>query len=179
MIAFIVALTVIAVKQAPTLENPYRFPVTNPTELLEGNLLRSSPDAFRKSVELKQPASGLFQEPYAPAGTPKWFGQILGLLARQQVRIELSNAKPIHDSKAPDQDIAKLLITKLNDAKRSGKLKGFSIDIHVEADGTLWVSGRVANKEQKDLVLDIASRIKGVKQVVDDLTIAEAPKSSP
>jgi BON domain len=179
MVAFIVFFAVVAAEQAPTLESPHRFPVTNPTELLEGSALRTSPDPFRKYIELKQPVSGVFQEPYGPVGTPRWFGQILGLLTRQQIRIELSNVKPIHDAEAPDQDIAMSLITKLNDAKDSGKLKGFSIDFKVETDGTVWLSGRVSNKEQKDLVLGIASRIKGVKKVIDDLTIAEAPKSSP
>ena len=179
MVAFIVALTVIAAEQGPTLENLYYFPAINAKELLEGNVRRTSSDAFRKLIELKQPASGIFQEPYAPVGTPRWFGQILGILTRQQVRIGFSNAKALDDSKTPDRGIATALVAQLNDAKRSGKLKGFSIDIHLEADGTLWVSGRVANKEQKDLVLGIASRIKDVKQVVDDLTIAEPPKSSP
>ena len=56
---------------------------------------------------------------------------------------------------------------------RPATLKGFSIDLSVE-EGTVWLSGRVADANQQAKALDIARRIPGVKQVVNDLTVAAA-----
>jgi hypothetical protein len=41
-------------------------------------------------------------------------------------------------------------------------------------EGTVWLSGRVANAEQQHKALDIARRIPGVKQVVNDLSVTPA-----
>jgi len=42
-------------------------------------------------------------------------------------------------------------------------------------NGTLWLSGRVTSKEQQAAALDVARRVPGVKQVVNDLSVAAAP----
>jgi hypothetical protein len=43
-------------------------------------------------------------------------------------------------------------------------------------DRVVWVSGRVASEEQQALVLDVTRRVRGVKQVVNDLQVAsQAP----
>jgi len=42
-------------------------------------------------------------------------------------------------------------------------------------EGTVWLSGRVASEQQQAKALDVARRIGGVKQVVNELTISEAP----
>lgn len=73
-----------------------------------------------------------------------------------------------------DKQIAQQVIQRLQAEKKTGGLKGFNLDLQVE-DGTLWMSGRVANKEQQDKALDIARRVPGVKQVVNDLSIAPPP----
>jgi BON domain len=70
-----------------------------------------------------------------------------------------------------DKQIAQEAIQRLQAEKKAGGLKGFSLDLQVE-EGTLWLSGRVANKDQQDKALDIARRVPGVKQVVNDLSIA-------
>lgn len=70
-----------------------------------------------------------------------------------------------------DQQIAKTVVERLQKEKAAGRLKGFNIDLEVE-DGTLWLSGRVTDKSQQTLALDIARRVSGVKQVVNDLSIA-------
>jgi hypothetical protein len=79
-------------------------------------------------------------------------------------------------ARADDQQIAQQIVQKLQAEKQAGGLKGFSIDLSVE-EGTVWLSGRVANADQQAKALDIARRIPGVKQVVNDLDVAAA--SSP
>lgn len=70
-----------------------------------------------------------------------------------------------------DQEIAQQIVQKLQQEKQAGHLKGFAIDLQVE-DGTVWLSGRVANADQQAKALDVARRIPGVAQVVNDLSIA-------
>jgi hypothetical protein len=74
--------------------------------------------------------------------------------------------------RADDQEIAQQIVQKLQAEKQAGNLKGFSIDLQVE-DGTVWLSGRVANEVQQAKALDIARRVPGVTQVVNDLNVAE------
>ena len=84
-----------------------------------------------------------------------------------------------------DQQIAQQIVSKLQAEKKAGALKGFSIDLQVD-EGTVWLSGRVANSDQQAKALEIARRIPGVVQVVNDLTIsapqaktAASPASAP
>jgi len=80
-------------------------------------------------------------------------------------------------ARGDDQQIAQQILTRLQAEKQAGTLKGFAIDLQVD-DGTVWLSGRVASSEQQAKALDLARRVAGVKQVVDDLTIAApAPKN--
>jgi hypothetical protein len=73
-----------------------------------------------------------------------------------------------------DQQIAQQIIERLQAEKKAGTLKGFSIDLQVD-EGTVWLSGRVTSELQQSRALDLARRVGGVKQVVNDLTIAEPP----
>lgn len=75
---------------------------------------------------------------------------------------------------ADDQQIAQQIIERLQAEKQAGTLKGFSIDLQVD-EGTVWLSGRVANDHQQARALDLARRVGGVKQVVNDLVISEPP----
>ena len=79
-------------------------------------------------------------------------------------------------ARADDQQIAQQIVQKLQAEKQAGSLKGFSIDLSVE-EGTVWLSGHVANSDQQTKALDIARRIPGVKQVVNDLTVKAAPSA--
>jgi hypothetical protein len=81
-------------------------------------------------------------------------------------------AKPVSD-----QQIAKTIVEKLSAEKKAGHLKGFNIELNVD-DGTVWLSGRVASEEQRTIALEIARRVKGVKQVVNDLNIDKNPPTS-
>src|SRR6478735_329106 len=73
-----------------------------------------------------------------------------------------------------DQQIAQQIVEKLQAEKKAGTLKAFSIDLQVD-EGTVWLSGRVATEQQQARALDLARRVPGVKQVVNDLTISEPP----
>src|SRR6188474_2178675 len=77
-----------------------------------------------------------------------------------------------------DQQIAAQIIEKLQAEKKAGTLKGFSIDMQVD-EGTVWLSGRVATSAQQSKALDIARRIPGVVQVVNDLEITSPPAAAP
>ena len=90
--------------------------------------------------------------------------------------LSLAALSPIA-ARASDQEIAQQIVQKLQAEKQAGGLKGFSIDLSVE-EGTVWLSGRVANADQQARALDIARRIPGVKQVVNDLAVA-APATTP
>jgi hypothetical protein len=76
-----------------------------------------------------------------------------------------------------DKKIAEQVVQRLQKEKASGRLKGFSIDLQVE-NGTLWLSGRVPSAEQQAAALDVARRVPGVKQVVNDLSVAPAPATA-
>jgi len=76
-----------------------------------------------------------------------------------------------------DQEIARVIVEKLQAEKSNGNLKGFSIDLQVE-EGTVWMSGRVASPEHQAKALDIARRVAGVKQVVNDLEVLDKGTSA-
>ena len=71
-----------------------------------------------------------------------------------------------------DAEIAKDLTKVLQEAKSDGDLSGFKLSVKVE-DGTVWMSGKVSDIGQRELALDKARRVDGVKLVVNDIEIAE------
>lgn len=72
-----------------------------------------------------------------------------------------------------DGTIAKQLTTVLQEAKSEGDLSGFKLSVKVE-DGTVWMSGKVADVQQRELALDKARRVSGVKLVVNDIEIDDS-----
>jgi hypothetical protein len=79
--------------------------------------------------------------------------------------------------KAEDAQIGQTIAQKLQEEKKAGGLKGFALELQVE-EGTVWLSGHVASPEQQTKALDLARRVKGVKQVVNDITVNAAPAKS-
>ena len=75
-----------------------------------------------------------------------------------------------------DQEIANRVQQGLLELKDQGALQGFSIDLQVD-DATVWLKGRVSNAQQETRALEMASRIAGVRQVVDALRVA--PHTAP
>lgn len=84
----------------------------------------------------------------------------------------LSPAMAMAD-KAEDAQIGQTIAQKLSEEKKSGGLKGFSLELQVE-EGTVWLSGHVSSTEQQTKALDLARRVKGVKQVVNDISVQPA-----
>lgn len=76
----------------------------------------------------------------------------------------------VHADEAADQKIAEQIVERLQTEKQAGRLKGFSIDLQVE-DGTVYLSGRVANAGQQQAALSLARQTPGVRQVVNDLVV--------
>lgn len=83
-------------------------------------------------------------------------------------------AAPVSQTKqvAPtDEQLAEEIIGKLRSQKDRGALRDFNVDVQVN-QGVVWVSGRVSSDTQQTLVLDVARRVRGVKQVVNDLQVS-------
>jgi osmotically-inducible protein OsmY len=78
------------------------------------------------------------------------------------------------DLNAEDRRIGEELSKALEEAKAEGNLRGFGIGVHVDR-GYVWLRGEVSTREQQQAALDIASRIRGVRKVVNDLTVSEPP----
>ncbi|MBM3999193.1 MAG: BON domain-containing protein [Planctomycetes bacterium] len=74
--------------------------------------------------------------------------------------------------RADDQQIAQQIVQELKAEQSAGKLRGFKIDLEVE-EGTVLLTGRVSDAQQQKLALDVARRTAGVKQVVNDLRVAD------
>lgn len=75
---------------------------------------------------------------------------------------------------AGDQQVAQQIVQQLRQHKADGQLKGFGIDLEVES-GIVWLKGHVQSQQQQALVLDVARRVKGVEQVINDVEIKAAP----
>lgn len=72
-----------------------------------------------------------------------------------------------------DDQIGQEVIERLRQQKQRGNLRNFKVNVDVNG-GSVWVKGRVASTAQQQLVLDIARRVPGVTQVVNDLTVRSA-----
>ncbi|MCA9145461.1 MAG: BON domain-containing protein [Planctomycetaceae bacterium] len=81
-----------------------------------------------------------------------------------------SSEQEVNDSQEESRRIAQALVSKLRDEQKAGNLEKFGIDIQVDK-GTLWLKGQLASEDQQHRVLEIARRIPGVKQVVNELSI--------
>jgi osmotically-inducible protein OsmY len=73
-----------------------------------------------------------------------------------------------------DQDIAQAIFTRLSQAKQTGEMRNFKLDMNVE-EGTVWLSGHVGSPQHKHFALDIASRTAGVVKVVDQISVNSVP----
>lgn len=75
------------------------------------------------------------------------------------------------------QEITDEVLGRLAKQKELGVLRDFGIDVQVDK-GVVWMSGYVANEEQRTLALDMARYVPGVKQVVNDLSLTKAPRET-
>ncbi len=88
---------------------------------------------------------------------------------------QLEMAKPAVS--VEDATITESALARLAQFKSNGQLKHFELDLSTVA-GEVWVRGHVANKAQKDLVLQTVQRVPGVTKVIDDLTAKDAGATS-
>lgn len=72
-----------------------------------------------------------------------------------------------------DSLITDTIIGKLQELKQAGLLKGFDLDV-ATVGGEVSVYGKVANDEQKMLVLDLVRHVRGVRKVIDDVMVTSA-----
>ena len=86
--------------------------------------------------------------------------------------------EPATRAERTSDEIAEEVIGRLKKQQQNGALKNFGVDVSVD-EGVVWLSGRVANETQQDLVLDQARFVRGVKQVIDDITLDTAPTIAP
>jgi osmotically-inducible protein OsmY len=89
--------------------------------------------------------------------------------------IPVSGAQP--QPSAADVAITDSIIAKLQREKQSGTLRGFELDVST-VSGDVWLRGKVANVSQKDHVLNIVRRVRGVRKVVDDVSVTGARSDS-
>lgn len=75
-------------------------------------------------------------------------------------------------SHGDDQKIAETIIKRLQVERTEGRLAGFNVKLEVD-EGTVWMKGHVSAKQQQDLVLDVARRVPGVRQVVNDIRVTQ------
>ncbi|GAB5404760.1 MAG: BON domain-containing protein [Aureliella sp.] len=108
------------------------------------NELRIKPKAPKRLVKQVKTASN----PVAPASTTQ------------------RSAQP---SKA-DVKITDTVIGRLQQSKSAGMLRGFELDVST-VGGDVWLRGKVANSAQKDHIIDVARRVRGVARVIDDITV--------
>ncbi|MEM7475504.1 MAG: BON domain-containing protein [Planctomycetota bacterium] len=71
---------------------------------------------------------------------------------------------------AGDREIAKAVMSELQQHKAAGQLKGFDLDMQVE-DGVVYLNGRVASRDQRSLVAKAAADAVGVGNLVNNIKV--------
>ncbi len=81
---------------------------------------------------------------------------------------------PASANEAPEADemLTSAIVHRIGQAQRDGQLRGFGVDISVEA-GDAYIDGRAASEQQKALILDLARHTPGVQRVIDQIEVFE------
>ncbi len=74
--------------------------------------------------------------------------------------------------RSADQKIVAGVVGALSRAQKTGKLKGFGVDVKSN-DGVVWLKGRAASLAQRNRILQTAEAIPGVKRVRNSIRIPE------
>ncbi|MCA9192354.1 MAG: BON domain-containing protein [Planctomycetales bacterium] len=77
-----------------------------------------------------------------------------------------------------DREIAKAIMTELQQHKAAGTLKGFDIDLKVE-EGIVYLTGKVASDEQLRLVQGSAVKAAGETNIVNELKVEGRKPAAP
>lgn len=98
-------------------------------------------------------------------------GQVVPASSTDDLSLEAPEMMDTPASVSPeDADITERIISRLSSDKANGTLRNFDLDVST-VDGEVWVRGNVANAQQKQYVLTTIQRTKGVRTVVDDVTV--------
>lgn len=79
-----------------------------------------------------------------------------------------------------DREIAKTVMSELQQYKEAGQLKGFDINMRVE-DGVVYLTGDVATTEQRAMIARSAAKTAGSENVVNEIRIrssSDAPAAT-
>ena len=126
-------------------------------------------------IELRSPESG-DTEGVSTSSRDVKQAQVLATSPTETVQSEQTTTQLASSEEAVDSGqeesrrIAQALAAKLREEQKAGNLEQFGIDIQVDK-GTLSLKGQLSSEAQQNTVLEIARRIPGVKQVVNELTI--------
>jgi osmotically-inducible protein OsmY len=75
-----------------------------------------------------------------------------------------------------DREIAKSVMTELQQYKDAGQLKGFDVNLKVE-DGVVYLTGDVANRNQRALIAKAAANAVGSTNVVNEIQVRDVKPS--
>lgn len=67
-----------------------------------------------------------------------------------------------------DDEIKAAVVRSLSDAQKSGELRGFGLEVTC-IDGDVMLKGRARTAEQKQIIMEMARRVSGVRNVIDDI----------
>ncbi|MEM9588182.1 MAG: BON domain-containing protein [Planctomycetota bacterium] len=83
----------------------------------------------------------------------------------------------VEEKAAPAKsNVTAAVVQALGQAQRSGKLKGFGVDVSSQ-DGVIRLTGRAANAQQRDQIIQIAANVSGVVSVNEQIQL-DAPLPS-
>lgn len=133
-------------------------------------------EKVHNQIEIRSPESGEAEVLATSSRRNVKEAQVLATIPTESDQPEQTTTQLASSEEAVDRGqeesrrIAQALVTKLREEQKAGNLERFGIDIQVDK-GTLCLKGQLASEEQRHRVLDIAGRIRGVKQIINELTI--------
>ena len=134
-------------------------------DLVSDLKVKSQGTSARKSNQVK-PATPMAMSAVTPAATP-----IAKSVPHANAVVPASTTGESSQPSRSDLAITDTVISSLQQAKKSGILRGFELDVST-VGGDVWLRGIVASQEQKDYILEQARHVRGVRRVVDDITVA-------
>jgi osmotically-inducible protein OsmY len=96
----------------------------------------------------------------------KFFASLLAILLLAGPTLTAADKKPVTDDAIHD--------TVMNKLASDPVVKGGALNVEVKG-GVVTLSGPVANERQKDKATKVVKKVKGVKDVVNNLTIQDRP----
>ena len=80
-------------------------------------------------------------------------------------------------AKSADATLTDSIIGKLSKLKQAGHLRGFDLDVSTN-NRDVWLKGSVSSPAHKKMILETASRTRGVARVIDDIKVRGAVRQA-